>query len=44
MRMFGEITKVEAQDDGTIKVVGIASSGTPGPRRIHPDFASSIHR
>ncbi len=27
MRMFGEITKVEAQDDGTIKVVGVASSG-----------------
>ncbi len=27
MRMFGEITKVEAQDDGTIKVVGVASTG-----------------
>jgi hypothetical protein len=25
--MFGEITKVEAQDDGTIKVVGVASTG-----------------
>src|SRR6201996_8238849 len=27
MRIYGEITKVEPQDDGTIKVVGVASSG-----------------
>jgi Caudovirus prohead serine protease len=27
MRIYGEITKVEAQDDGTIKVFGTASSG-----------------
>jgi hypothetical protein len=27
MRIYGEITKVEALDDGTIRVVGIASSG-----------------
>ena len=27
MRIYGEITKLEPQDDGTLKVVGIASSG-----------------
>jgi len=27
MRLFGEITKVEALDDGTIKVIGVASTG-----------------
>ena len=27
MRIYGEITKVEAQDDGTIKVFGTASTG-----------------
>ena len=27
MKIYGEITKIEPQDDGTIKVVGIASSG-----------------
>jgi phage head maturation protease len=27
MRLFGELTKVEPQEDGTIKVYGIASSG-----------------
>ena len=27
MRLFGEITKVEALDDGTIKVTGVASTG-----------------
>ena len=27
MRIYGEITKIEAQDDGTIRVEGVASSG-----------------
>lgn len=27
MQIYGEITKIEPQDDGTIKVVGVASSG-----------------
>ena len=27
MRIYGEITKLEPQDDGTLKVIGIASSG-----------------
>ena len=27
MRMYGEFTKVEALDDGTIKVIGVASTG-----------------
>jgi hypothetical protein len=27
MRLYGEITKVEPQDDGTIKVIGVASTG-----------------
>jgi hypothetical protein len=27
MNIYGEITKIEAQDDGTIKVVGVASTG-----------------
>jgi hypothetical protein len=27
MKLYGEITKVEAQDDGAIKVVGVASTG-----------------
>src|ERR1700743_181639 len=27
MRLYGEITKVEPQDDGAIKVVGVASTG-----------------
>ena len=27
MRIYGEITKVEAQDDGTIRVFGTASTG-----------------
>lgn len=27
MQLYGEITKVEAQDDGAIKVVGVASTG-----------------
>ncbi|MDR3508424.1 MAG: HK97 family phage prohead protease [Caulobacteraceae bacterium] len=27
MRLYGEITKLEPQDDGTLKVLGVASSG-----------------
>ncbi len=27
MRIYGEITKIEPQDDGTLKVIGVASSG-----------------
>lgn len=27
MKLYGEITKVEAQDDGAIKVIGVASTG-----------------
>ena len=27
MKIYGEITKIEPQDDGTIKVVGVASTG-----------------
>ena len=27
MRIYGEITKLEPQDDGTLKVTGVASSG-----------------
>lgn len=27
MKLYGEITKVEPQDDGAIKVIGIASTG-----------------
>ena len=27
MQLYGEIIKVEAQDDGAIKVVGVASTG-----------------
>jgi hypothetical protein len=27
MRLYGEFTKVEALDDGTIKVIGVASTG-----------------
>jgi phage head maturation protease len=28
MRLYGELTKVEMQDDGTLKVFGVASSGS----------------
>ena len=27
MRIYGQITKLEPQDDGTLKVIGVASSG-----------------
>ena len=39
MKIFGEITKVEAQDDGTIKVAGVASSGAvdEADERVTPE-------
>ena len=39
MRIYGEITKLEPQGDGTLKVVGVASSGAvdEADERVAPD-------